>query len=245
MPSSSSPPARNASSPAAAPYGPGPVRLGRRRGRRRRRLLLHRGAARCSGRRRGVREQGEGGDARYVLPQRAQAGVIAVDARSPGGWRSRWRSSGVTLGQLVDAAAEAGLELPRALAVLAGRHGRREAVHRRARELGVGEGRAAVHEYVVGMRVVTPAPASEGYAKVRVVGAGDSELDALKVSRTWSARCYIPVDAWGRELSEVTNAAGRARDGDECDDRDGRRGKQRRLMRIKAACGGDDWRRAG
>ncbi|KAG0576345.1 hypothetical protein KC19_5G073000 [Ceratodon purpureus] len=111
-----------------------------------------------------------------ILSTRKYASIVNIDIEK----RTVEAQGGIRLRALIDSIAKQGLALPVApywegvtLAGLlaTGAHG--------SSLFGRG---GAVHEYVTSMRVVTPAGANEGFAKVRVLNLGDGDLKSAAVS---------------------------------------------------------------
>jgi FAD-dependent oxidoreductase len=99
-----------------------------------------------------------GGRDGTVISTRWLNRTVRIDAQK----RLLTVESGMVLKDLIRIAAAAGLALPNS-------------------PYWSGKG-GAMHEYVVGLRIVTPAPASHGFAVVRELGADHPDLDAAKVS---------------------------------------------------------------
>ncbi|KAJ0968764.1 hypothetical protein J5N97_021641 [Dioscorea zingiberensis] len=117
-----------------------------------------------------------GGEEGLIISTRNLNRVLSVNSTS----MTMTVESGLLLKDVITAAADAGLALPNGPywwgltvgGMLAnGAHGSSLA----------GKG-GAVHEYVVAIRVVTPASGDEGFARVRSLEVGDHEFDAARVS---------------------------------------------------------------
>ncbi|KAL3502072.1 hypothetical protein ACH5RR_036521 [Cinchona calisaya] len=88
--------------------------------------------------------------------------------------------SGMTLKELISKAASVGLALPYAPYWWGVKVGGILGTSAHGSTLwGLGN---SVHDYVVQIRIVTPAGADEGYAKVRLLGIADPQLNVANVS---------------------------------------------------------------
>ncbi|KAK9664845.1 hypothetical protein RND81_14G073200 [Saponaria officinalis] len=88
--------------------------------------------------------------------------------------------TGMTLEQFKDVAAKAGLALPHSpywAGVTVG--GMISTASHGSSLRGLG---SAVHDYVVGVTIISPGLVGDGFVKVRKVGVGDEDLQAVKVS---------------------------------------------------------------